>query len=543
MAGSFEIVFSDYTDSKAVVPVLSIHGANSYFEDDGNGKQAQLYISIFKEYPALQTNFKVEVNGLIEANLYDEYLTDSNTIGEYSILKQYLTLSVGDIIPSGLNDMVHGIYDSYGVITDAVATNVVPDPVPQVLGFDNNLYVDENGYLISDIPAEGGATPSSNWSIQEVAYGNYDSFQSLNTTGVTDSDDLFAAVDQSMTTKNNIVLHGLMQYNKTTDIITNCNDGVNGNVDVILYNKPNNKFLLIGDFTNSNAAPQVNGDKHAIVYNVGTGLFEEIITTITSLNDFILESYVAWNTNSDFVHNYYDENDDIKRGILHWDGNNTITKSTIPAITPAQAIYDAIEYDVLSDTYYILKNQSLIQKWDGTAWVNVFDTSSSGYDLYNFTIDNGILYAVGDDGVTEGVNYLDGGATVTGLGGLIKINLTTGVAESFGQLVFADQYYVNLAKVYNGKVYIGGGFANITHNGTTTTVNCVARYNIATDTWEDFVGTGTLNDYDDISMFAFSGNDVYIGGYFGGLNGTNLPHTDIFGDDDSNIILIKDANV
>ncbi|MBK8900651.1 MAG: hypothetical protein IPM53_05695 [Anaerolineaceae bacterium] len=172
-----------------------------------------------------------------------------------------------------------------------------------------------------------------------------------------------------------------------------------------------------------------------------------------------------------------------------------------------------------------------IAKWDGTDWsalssngagngslINrVYALAVSGTDLYV----GGQFTNVNNNGVSmPAADYVAKWDTVTG-------NWSELGSNGAGNGALPGGSYVRALAVNGTEVYVGGGFTNVSNNGTVVPeADYLAQWDALTGSWSALgsngAGDGAFNSY--VAALAVSGSTLYAGGGF--TDAANLPAAD-----------------
>ena len=569
MAGTYRIEFSDVSGGAGFeVPLFSLHGPNGFFIDDGTGKQATFYLTIYAEMPEPEVwndVIRPTLNGIVAYNahmpepadlakLYDqyEYIEGYGAANDAVFLKEYFTYEEGTT-PSKNNQMetlfelVKFILDTDGY-SDPEAT-FPAEELPLVLARAEQT--PEVYLLVSDGEILGDGTfvaanvfvdenpPPAGLSYDEVAYFDYGALYNIANTG----SKLYIGHDNAnINGEGNIPQWS--EFDPSLDTFTQLGDALNNDVRYVSYNENTNKLLLIGRFDGIDNLNPVDVSDGVVVWNIGTSSFEAITSKPAGFSGNT--TYASNDCNKDGLFYAKTVTGTTNYAVMQWDGDNTISMIGTPAAVGEYI--NGVTYDSVTETYMrLLSGGSLvkIQEWSGSSWDDIFSCSNDG-EFYAITADDGFLYACGDSWLEEGTNHYDD-STITGLAGLLKIDLDNGTMESWGTFVGelmdvdGESWGSALAvNSYNGKIYMGGYFSAVDHNGLTSTSKGLLRYDPTVDEWEVFAGTGVV-DWDEPTGFAFDGSDVYFYGYLSGLNGEYFARYNDIGGGDTMLIRINDG--
>jgi LPXTG-site transpeptidase (sortase) family protein len=100
---------------------------------------------------------------------------------------------------------------------------------------------------------------------------------------------------------------------------------------------------------------------------------------------------------------------------------------------------------------------------------------------------------------------------VTGLNGIARYDLTTNTWSALAHNGLNSNPGVMLA--VGTDLYVGGGFTS-TFDGAVTNLNCIARYDTLTNTWNALANNGISGTFPGIGALHVVGNDLYVGGQF-----------------------------
>ncbi|GAB4423567.1 MAG: hypothetical protein OHK0039_40220 [Bacteroidia bacterium] len=153
-------------------------------------------------------------------------------------------------------------------------------------------------------------------------------------------------------------------------------------------------------------------------------------------------------------------------------------------------------------------------RWDGTAW----DVLGEG------VYDSGVIYAL----AARDSNIIAGGSFGNIAGKDMEVLGIWNPTD--GWRPFAQGFFGNAASNFNkivytlfrdgNELYIGGFFGGVNQNITTTSL---ARYSLVTQTWSSW-GSGLGGSFPRIYAFAKFKGAIYAAGTFTSVNGTSITH-------------------
>ncbi len=308
----------------------------------------------------------------------------------------------------------------------------------------------------------------------------------------------------------------------------NVGNGIGGYSDDVLYALVEfNGYLYIGGkFTLASASSGNKNPKNIAAWNgsdyyilkgnkSANGVWGPSTPTVKSLAIYNGELYVAGG--------FYFAGGDSAYGIARWNGNSwnivgtgTSSANIINGSINAMIVYNNELYVGGSFTQAGGIDANNIARWNGTSWNSVGSGSTNGVSMYKSVyalgVYNGELYVGGD--FTEA-----GGISVNYIARWDGTNWNP-VGSGSTNGVYAGR--VSALAVYNGELYVGGGFTYVNYTGnpaTSVSANNIARWNGTN--WNS-VGTGSNNGVSGIvNVFTIYNGELYVGGEFTSAGGVS----------------------
>jgi len=245
-----------------------------------------------------------------------------------------------------------------------------------------------------------------------------------------------------------------------------------------------------------------------------------------SVNCYGIKSMVVFNGNLYAAGNFPDLGGQYGTSIVKWDGNTwtpVVPENDLYTVSiECMAVYNGNLY--AAGAYYQIGGGGVadfyrITSWNGTGWSDlltipaVYTLDGALGDILSMKVYNGELYIAGGFGSVDSITTSQIAKWNGSHWSAVGTGINAGSSPIGGDSDGSTYTFVKSLTVYNGSLYAGGSFSSA---DTIPTVN-IAKWN--GNAWS---GLG-LGVYGHVYALIASDTSLYVGGWFNTVNGNNIP--------------------